>query len=88
MDYKAKGKLNKNSVVGTRHTNMGVEIALKEKGVNLIRTDIGDKYVSAALTEKDLLIGGEQSGHIIVRDKLGTGDGVLNALHLAEIVAS
>ena len=88
MDYLAKGKLNKHSVVGTRHTNMGVEQALKEKGINLIRTDIGDKYVSAALIEKDLLIGGEQSGHIIVRDKLGTGDGVLNALHLAEIVAS
>ncbi len=88
MDYLAKGKLNKHSVVGTRHTNMGVEQALKDKGINLIRTDIGDKYVSAALIEKDLLIGGEQSGHIIVRDKLGTGDGVLNALHLAEIVAS
>lgn len=87
MDYLEKGKLNKNGVVGTRHTNMGVEHALKEKGINLIRTDIGDKYVSAALAEKGLLIGGEQSGHIIIRDKLNTGDGILNALHLAEIVA-
>ncbi len=88
MDYLKKGKLNSNTVVGTRHTNMGVEKILNKKGVNLIRTNIGDKYVRAVMREKNLMIGGEQSGHIIIADKLGTGDGVLTALHLAEICAT
>jgi phosphoglucosamine mutase len=85
MHYKKHGKLIPAVVVGTRHTNMGVEMALKEKGVDLIRTDIGDKYVGAKLDEKALLIGGEQSGHVFVKDKLQTGDGILNALLIAEI---
>ena len=86
VDYLESGKPMP-AVVGTRHTNMGIEKALNKKGIELIRADIGDKYVSAKLTENNLLIGGEQSGHIIVRDKLITGDGVLNALHIAEICA-
>ncbi len=85
--YKAIGKLEPAIVVGTRHTNMGVEKALQKQGIELIRTDIGDKYVSGKLIEKGLLIGGEQSGHIITRDKLSTGDGVLNALMIASICA-
>ena len=85
-DYLESGK-PVGAVVGTRHTNMGVEKALNKKGIELIRADIGDKYVSAKLIENDLLIGGEQSGHIIVRDKLITGDGILNALYIAEICA-
>lgn len=88
MDYMEKGKLNKNAVVGTRHTNMGVENALKKQGIKLIRSDIGDKYVSLTMQERDLNLGGEQSGHIVNREKLETGDGVLNALAIAEIVAS
>lgn len=84
--YKKKGKLLSPAVVGTRHTNMGVEQALKKQGINLIRTDIGDKYVNSMLIEKDLLIGGEQSGHVIVRDLLTTGDGILNALLLSAII--
>ena len=85
LHYQKLGKLNPAVVVGTRHTNMGVENALKSKGIDLIRTDIGDKYVGAKLDEKALLIGGEQSGHIFVKDKHSTGDGILNALIIAEI---
>lgn len=85
--YQKQGKLEPSIVVGTRHTNMGVEKALNKKGIELIRTDIGDKYVSEKLNEKGLLIGGEQSGHILVKDKHVTGDGVLNALLIAEICA-
>ena len=85
MYYKQIGKLSPATVVGTRHTNMGVEKTLKNQGISLIRADIGDKYVSAKLVEKDLLIGGEQSGHIIVRDMLPTGDGILNSLFLTYI---
>lgn len=86
-EYKRQGKLNPAMVVGTRHTNMGVEIALKKQGIELLRTDIGDKYVSQKLIEKNLLIGGEQCGHVFVRDKLPTGDGILNALLVAAICA-
>ena len=85
--YQAQGKLTPATVVGTRHTNMGVEKALNNHGIELIRTDIGDKYVGEKLAEKDLLIGGEQSGHIFVKDKLMTGDGILNALLVASICA-
>ena len=83
--YKDQGKLEKSQVVGTRHTNIGVENALKSKGIDLIRADIGDKYVSAKMIENKLVIGGEQSGHIIIADKLPTGDGILNALQVASI---
>lgn len=85
--YQSQGKLKPAIVVGTRHTNMGVEKALNNHGIELIRTDIGDKYVGEKLAEKDLLIGGEQSGHIFVKDKLMTGDGILNALLVASICA-
>lgn len=86
-EYKAEGKLNPSMVVGTRHTNMGVEKALLKNGISLIRTDIGDKYVCAKLDEKDLLIGGEQSGHIVIKDRLQTGDGILNAIIISNICA-
>lgn len=86
--YKAQGKLNQPVVVGTKHTNMGIEKSLKEFGIGLIRTDVGDKYVSEALEENNLLIGGEQSGHVFVCDKLQTGDGILNALLLTCICAN
>lgn len=86
-DYLEKGKLSPRVVVGTRHTNMGVELALKQKGISLVRSDIGDKYVSAKMVENDYVIGGEQSGHLILADRLATGDGVLNALLIASICA-
>ena len=87
LNYQEKGLLSPAVVVGTRHTNMGVENALKRRGIELVRTDIGDKYVSVKLSERNLLIGGEQSGHVFLRDKLVTGDGILNALQIASICA-
>lgn len=84
--YKNQNKLKNAAVVGTHHTNMGVEIALNNIGITLYRTDIGDRYVSEKLNEMDLCIGGEQSGHIFVKDKLSTGDGILNALLISEII--
>ncbi len=80
------GKLKGDTVVGTRHTNMAIENALKERGLNLIRTDIGDKYVLAKLIEKNLSLGGEQSGHIILKDIATTGDGILSAITLANML--
>lgn len=78
-------KLKTKTIVGTKHTNMGIEKALNDLGISLIRTDVGDKYVFEALSKNDLIIGGEQSGHVFVLDKLQTGDGILNALHVLSI---
>ena len=86
--FKAQGKLKNDTVVGTSHTNMAIEDDLKDNGISMIRTDIGDKYVLAKLIEKDLSLGGEQSGHIILKDIATTGDGILTAIIVANMVIS
>ncbi len=86
--YKKLGKLNANTVVGTSHTNMAIEEALNKNGIELIRTDIGDKYVLAKLLERNLCIGGEQSGHIILKNIATTGDGILSAIVLANMIVN
>ncbi len=82
---KENGKLNKNTVVGTRHTNMGLELELKKDGITLERTDIGDKYVLEKMLADNLSLGGEKSGHIILSDYSTTGDGVLCGILIANI---
>lgn len=84
--FKSKGELQGSAVVGTRHTNLGVEKALLKNDIKLIRTEIGDKFVSQKLKELNLLVGGEQSGHIIIKKYLPTGDGILSALLLSYII--
>ncbi len=84
--YKKLGLLNNDSVVGTSHTNMAIEEELSKLGIGLIRTDIGDKYVLAKMLEKNLTLGGEQSGHIIIKNHATTGDGILSAILLSNIV--
>lgn len=76
--------LNKNKVVTTIMSNMGVESYLKEKNIELIRANVGDRYVLEAMKENGLNLGGEQSGHIILLDYSTTGDGVLSSLKLVE----
>jgi len=83
---KDQNKLKSNTVVGTSHTNMAIEDELKNMNVSLIRTDIGDKYVLAKLVEQNLSIGGEQSGHIILKDLATTGDGILTAIFVANMI--
>lgn len=83
---KSLNKLTKNTVVGTTHTNIGIEKSLSRLGISLERTDIGDKYVIAKMVERGLNLGGEKSGHIILRDYATTGDGLLTAIKLAEMV--
>ena len=85
---KSKGELKDDTVVGTRHTNLAIETELKKYGIDVIRTDIGDKYVMAKLLEKNLSIGGEQSGHIIFKDLSTTCDGILAAIIVANIAIS
>ena len=81
-------KLNKDMkcVVGTSHTNMGIEDALNKKDIKLIRSDIGDKYVLEQMLKQNCTIGGEQSGHVILRDYATTGDGILCAVILCKII--
>ena len=86
VDMHEKGLLNGNTVVGTSHTNTGLLIALNKKKINLIRTDVGDKYVIEAMEKMNLTLGGEQSGHIIMKNLLPTGDGVLSALRVASVM--
>lgn len=81
--FKNEGLLNANAVVGTSHTNTGLLIALNRKKINLVRTDVGDKYVIEAMEKMNLSLGGEQSGHIIMQNLLPTGDGILASLQVA-----
>ncbi len=84
--FKKKDKLKVNTVVGTSHTNYAVEEELKKCGIDLLRTDVGDKYVLAKMLEKDLSIGGEQSGHIILKDFSTTGDGILTSIIIVKML--
>lgn len=71
-------------IVGTIMTNQGLEYFLNQQGKNLIRTQVGDKYIASNLIENNLMLGGEPSGHIIARDYLNTGDGIFIALRVLE----
>ncbi|TCL55721.1 phosphoglucosamine mutase [Hydrogenispora ethanolica] len=86
LHLKAAGKLKNNKVAVTVYSNLGMIQTLKEHGVAAAVTANGDRYVLEALREQDLVLGGEQSGHIIFLDKNTTGDGVLTALQLIAAV--
>ncbi len=80
-DYKSV-----NDIVGTITTNQGFEAELHKLNKNLIRTQVGDKYVAAALEEKNLSLGGETCGHIIIKEYMPTGDGIYVALKTLESI--
>ncbi len=86
MSAKKQGILKNNVVVGTRLANIGIIKALKKYDIDMVLTDIGDKYVSEEMRRLGAKIGGEKSGHIILSDYLPTGDGILNGLKIAEIL--
>lgn len=81
--YKSRNELTKNKVVGTSQTNMGVQKTLEMRGISLERADVGDKYVLETMKKQNLLLGGEQSGHVIIRKFMQTGDGILTSVQLA-----
>ncbi len=81
---KKRGLLHGNRVVATVMSNLGLFKALEEAGIDCIQTTVGDRFVHAAMMENDVSIGGEQSGHTIVRKYASTGDGILTAILLAE----
>ena len=74
-------------IVGTLMTNMGVELALKKRGFEFLRTEVGDSYVKAKMSEKQWLLGGESSGHIICADATTTGDGIIAALKVLNVLS-
>jgi phosphoglucosamine mutase len=87
--FKAQGKLNANTIVGTVMSNLGFMHAMAESGIEVVTTAVGDRYVLEAMLQSDFNLGGEQSGHVIMRDYANTGDGLLTALQLlAEVKRS
>ena len=81
-----EGRLRGNAIVATVMSNIGLELALKPLGINLVRTSVGDKYVMEEMLKQNLSLGGEQSGHIIFSDYLFTGDGLCTALNVLRTV--
>lgn len=79
------GRLTNDSIAITVMSNLGLHIALKEKGINVLETKVGDRYVLEEMLAKGAVFGGEQSGHIIFLEHNTTGDGVLTALQLANV---
>jgi phosphoglucosamine mutase len=86
LELKAQGKLHKNTVVATPMSNMGLELYLKDHGINLVRANVGDRYVLEEMKKHGYSFGGEQSGHLIFGQHGSTGDGLLAALKVLEIM--
>ena len=84
---KSVGQLKGNAIVATVMSNIGLEIALRESAIDLMRCPVGDKYVMEEMIKRDLSLGGEQSGHIIFSDHLFTGDGIVTALSVLRVMA-
>ena len=84
----ATGRLRNQAIVATVMSNIGLEIALRESGIGLVRCPVGDKYVMEEMIARDIALGGEQSGHIIFSDFLYTGDGLVTALNVLQVMAA
>jgi phosphoglucosamine mutase len=83
----SKGTLAKDTLVLTVMSNLGLKNALKEAGVSIVETKVGDRYVLESMLANGYSIGGEQSGHIILLSKNTTGDGIMSALAILGVVA-
>jgi len=86
-DLKARGMLTGNVVVATTMSNMGLEAALKRSGIHMLRAPVGDRYVLEMMQKENAALGGEQSGHILFPHLATTGDGLLTALAVLDLVA-
>ncbi len=85
-DLMARKKLKKKTLVATVMSNMGLEVAMRQMGGQLVRTKVGDRYVVEEMRQKKYNFGGEQSGHLIFLDHNTTGDGILAALQLLAVM--
>ena len=86
IDLKARGLLKEDTIVSTVMSNLGLDIAMKEQGINVIKTKVGDRYVLEEMLKNGYVFGGEQSGHIIFSDFNNTGDGVLSGIQLLSVM--
>ncbi|GAA0926977.1 phosphoglucosamine mutase [Nonomuraea longicatena] len=86
-DMKARGALSGDTVVATVMSNLGFKLAMREAGIGVIETSVGDRYVLERMKADGYNLGGEQSGHVIMLDHATTGDGLLTSLHLLSVVA-
>lgn len=84
-DMLARCELEPKIVVGTKMTNMALEESLENRGVKLLRADVGDKYVLEQMKKTGAVLGGEQSGHIIYKNEIATGDGILAAAYMTKL---
>jgi phosphoglucosamine mutase len=86
--WKSEGRLKKETVVGTVMSNLGFMKAMDSLGIKVPTTAVGDRYVLEKMIAEDYVLGGEQSGHVIMRDFANTGDGILTALQLMQAVVT
>ncbi|MCX7773434.1 MAG: phosphoglucosamine mutase [Clostridia bacterium] len=86
LSLKNKGLLNGNTIVATVMSNLGFDVMAKENGLNILKANVGDRYVLEKMLEGDYILGGEQSGHIIIRTHNTTGDGLVTALQLLAVL--
>ena len=86
LDMKKENNLNKNTVIATVMSNIGVEMFMKKSGIKVIRTQVGDRYVVEEMVRRGCNVGGEQSGHVIFMDYNTTGDGAVSALQVLAIM--
>jgi len=83
----ARGTLKHNTLVLTVMSNLGLKNALRDAGIQIVETKVGDRYVLESMLQNDYAIGGEQSGHIILLSRNTTGDGMMSAIALLGVVA-
>ena len=88
LALKSRGELARNTLVATVMSNLGLKLAMKRAGIEMLETGVGDRYVLEKMREGGYTLGGEQSGHIIFSQFATTGDGILTGLQLASEVAS
>jgi phosphoglucosamine mutase len=88
ISLRAAGQLREDAVVATVMSNLGFHHAMRDAGISVITTAVGDRYVLEALRAKNLSLGGEQSGHVVFTDAATTGDGLLTALHIMARMAT
>lgn len=84
---KEKGRLNNNAIVGTVMSNLGLKKFCESENINFVATKVGDRYVLEEMLNKDYVIGGEQSGHVIFKEYTNTGDGELTSLMVLNILS-
>ena len=84
---KEKGRLNNNAIVGTVMSNLGLRKFCESENINFVATKVGDRYVLEEMLDKDYVIGGEQSGHVIFKEYANTGDGELTSLMVLNILS-